>query len=228
MRNIFRNKHTLNFSRRNRFITVVVLLQLLILSCTSIKQIASNYAGQNWSEYAGDNTKSRYSSLRQVNKQNVGQLQIAWKYRSGDLSSKVKTTNECNPQIINGVVYASTPTLKLVALSGSTGKELWRFDPLPAKMLDELRVKEKLDILPGTGYWINRGVVYYENGKDKRIYYSAGIFLFAINATSGELISNFGENGKIDLRQGLGYSVSSKSLIGMKRDTSFKSNNSKI
>src|SRR5205085_6536482 len=85
----------------------------------------------------------------------------------------------------------------------ATGKELWHFDPLPPEVLQELHTKERIEITPGTGYWVNRCVIYWENGKDKRIYYSAGIYLFAVNANNGKIISNFGDNGKSDLRQGL-------------------------
>src|SRR5678816_1763421 len=63
------------------------------------------------------------------------------------------------------------------------------------------------DIVPGTGSWVNRGLVYWQGGKDKRIYYSAGLFLFAINASTGEVISSFGTRGRIDLRQGLGRDI---------------------
>lgn len=224
MQTIFLNNATLIFFRFNSLISVGVLFLFILSSCSTSRQTSTNYAGENWREYAGDNTKSRYSSLIQINKLNVGQLQLAWTYRSGDLSDEVKTTNECNPQIINGVVYASTPTLKLVALNGSTGKEIWRFDPLPSKVLDELRIKEKLNIVPGTGYWINRGSIYWENGKDKRIYFSAGIYLFALNAISGELISTFGDNGKIDLRQGLGKYVTGMHYSSTTPGVIFKNN----
>jgi quinoprotein glucose dehydrogenase len=165
------------------------------------------YSGKNWLDYAGDNTKSRYSTLKQINRENVNQLKVAWTYRSGDFSNDLKTTNECNPLAIDGVVYAATPTLKLVAINGATGKELWRFDPLPPEVLEELRTKEKIDITPGTGYWVTRGLKYWQNGKDKRLYYSAGVYLFAINPTNGKLVSTFGNNGKIDLRQGLDRDV---------------------
>ncbi len=185
----------------------VVLLQLMLSACTISNRSTINYAGKNWNDYAGDNTKSRYSTLSQVNKQNVSQLKVAWTYRSGDYSDDLKTTIECNPVAVNGVVYASTPTLKLVALQAATGKEIWRFDPLPPEVLQKLRTEEKIDITPGTGYWVNRGVKYWESGKNKRIYYSAGIYLFALNAQTGKPISNFGNNGKIDLRQGLNRDI---------------------
>ncbi len=194
-------------SRLKVFLIVTVLLELILLACNTSHKIATKYAGENWSEYAGDNTKSRYSTLTQINRQNVSQLKLAWQYRSGDFSTDLKTTIECNPVVVNGVLYGTTPGLKLIALNAVTGSELWRFDPLPPEVLQELLAKEKIDIKPGTGYWVNRGIIYWQNGKDKRIYYSAGIFLFAVNASTGKIISSFGDKGKIDLRQGLDRDV---------------------
>ena len=180
----------------------VIFLLIFFSACSVAHKNTSAYAGSDWRAYAADNTKSRYSTLTQINTQNVQQLKVAWTYRSGDFSDSLKTTNECNPVVVDGVLYASTPELKLVALNAATGKELWRFDPLPPPVLQEMYQEEKTDIVPGTGYWVNRGVIYWANGKDKRIYYSAGVYLYAINATSGEPIQSFGNGGRIDLRQG--------------------------
>lgn len=201
-----------------------VSLQVMLTACHSSHISTRSYAGKNWIDYAGDNTKSRYSTLNQVNKQNVAQLKVSWTYRSGDFSQDLKTTIECNPIIVNGVLYASTPTLKLVALNAATGNEIWRFDPLPAQVLTELRTKEKINIVPGTGYWVNRGMKYWEKGNDKRIYYSAGIYLFAVNANTGKLISTFGDNGKIDLRQGLDRDIKGMHFNSTTPGVFFKNN----
>ena len=174
-----------------------------VLGCSTSHKNSTSYSGENWGSYAGDNTKSHYSTLTQVNRENVNQLKQAWVYRSGDFSQELKTTLECNPVVVNGVLYASTPALKLIALHAATGKEIWRYDPLPLEVLEELRLKQKIDIKAGVNYWVNRGVTYWSNGADKRIYYSAGPFLFALHANDGSPISGFGENGRIDLRQGL-------------------------
>ncbi len=207
-----------------RNVIIASALPLMFSSCITLHKSSGNYAGTNWSGYAGDNTKSRYSTLVQINKQNVSQIKQAWIYRSGDFSNELKTTNECNPTIVNGALYASTPELKLVALNAATGKELWRFDPLTKEVLQELRTKEKIDIKPGTGYWLSRGVIYWERGKDKRVYFCAGIYLFAINANTGNLIVSFGENGKIDLRQGLDRDVKGMHFNSTTPGVIFKNN----
>lgn len=185
----------------------ILFFSVVLLSCHGSRRTVSFYSAENWTEYAGDNTKSRYSTLSQVNKENVSQLKVSWTYRTGDYNPDLKTTLQCNPIIIDGILYGTTPMLKLVALNATTGKENWRFDPLPPEVIAEMRTKENITIVPGTNYWVNRGVKYWANGSDKRIYYTAGIYLFALNAANGGLITSFGKGGKIDLRQGLNRDV---------------------
>jgi quinoprotein glucose dehydrogenase len=184
-----------------------ILLFVVQISCSGQQKMTGSYAGKNWTAFAGDNSKSRYSELKEINKQNVKKLQLAWTYRSGDFSDSLKTTLECNPIVVDGVVYGTTPGLKLVALNATTGKELWRFEPLQLPLMQELRTKEGINIVPGTNYWVNRGVILWQKDNDKRIYYSCGPYLFAVNASDGTLIKSFGDSGKIDLRQGLNRDV---------------------
>ncbi len=110
-------------SRLKVFLIVIVSLELILLACNTSHKIATKYAGENWSEYAGDNTKSRYSTLTQINRQNVSQLKLAWQYRSGDFSTDLKTTIECNPVVVNGVLYGTTPGINL------TEKDLTNLNP---------------------------------------------------------------------------------------------------
>src|SRR4051812_29320379 len=95
-------------------ILLIVAISLQ-LGCNTSHKVTADYAAGNWSAYAGDDTKSRYSTLTQINKQNVSRLKLTWTYRSGDFSDSLKTTNECNPVGVNGVLYGSTPGLKLIA-----------------------------------------------------------------------------------------------------------------
>ncbi|HEY9486728.1 MAG TPA: pyrroloquinoline quinone-dependent dehydrogenase, partial [Chryseosolibacter sp.] len=141
-----------------------------------------------WAVYRGDAASSAYSALDQVNKENVNQLQVAWTYHTGDAEKGNRSTIQCNPIIVNGMMYLTSPKLKLIALEPTTGKELWKFDPFEGK--------------ESSG--VNRGVTYWENGKDKRVLFSAGSYLYALNADDGTLFTGFGDNGKVDLREGLG------------------------
>ena len=142
---------------------------IIIGICVSIFKCSN---GENsfadWKTYQGDFGRNQYSSLTQVNKQNVNKLAPLWIYKTGD-SLRNNSQIQCNPIIINGVLYATTPNLKLIALNAATGKLIWEFDP-------------DLDFSPH----VNRGVSYWESKNDKRILYTAGSLLFAINALTGK------------------------------------------
>src|SRR5262249_928599 len=102
------------------------------------------------------------------------------------------------PIIVSGILYATSPKLRLIALDAATGKEKWAFDPDTVN-----KNKQSFQFILNN----NRGVTYWEEGNDKRILYTAGSVLYAINAGDGKIISSFGTNGKIDLHEGLGRNV---------------------
>ena len=160
---------------------------IIIGICVSIFKCSN---GENsfadWKTYQGDFGRNQYSSLTQVNKQNVNKLAPLWIYKTGD-SLRNNSQIQCNPIIINGVLYATTPNLKLIALNAATGKLIWEFDP-------------DLDFSPH----VNRGVSYWESKNDKRVLYTAGSLLFAINALTGTPVESFGASGVTSLKAGLG------------------------
>ncbi len=159
-------------------------LLLLFISC---KQQENKDA--SWRVYRGDSESSGYSSLDQINTTNLDQLEVAWVYRSGDAREGNRSAIQCNPIVIDTVMYVTSPQLKLIALGAREGNEIWRFDPFEGEA-------------EATG--VNRGVTYWENGDDKRIFFSAGPYLYAVHAGTGRLVSSFGSEGKVDLREGLG------------------------
>jgi quinoprotein glucose dehydrogenase len=157
-----------------------ILILLVIISCDS----PSRY--KDWRTYRGDDGINAYSQLDQINKENVNGLQVAWTYRTGDHSDFSKI--ECNPIIIDKILYGVSAKMKVFALDASTGKELWVYDPFE----------------PGSkegGF--NRGLTYWEEGNDKRILVCAKNKLIALDALTGKSFSDFGENGFVDLRKGL-------------------------
>jgi len=144
-----------------------------------------------WPIYGGGSEANRFSVLDQINKSDVKDLQVAWIYRTGDNETN-SSEIQCNPIIVNGTMYVTSPKLKLIALDAGTGKEQWKFDPFENKE---------------PSIHANRGVVYWESGDDKRILYTAGSHLFAINALTGKPVEQFGEHGAIDLHEGLDADV---------------------
>ncbi len=144
-------------------------------------------AGKNWPTYLGDKSASHYSTLAQITPENVPQLEVAWTWHAGDARSD-SSQIQCNPLVIDGVVYATTPQLKLAALEAATGKELWRFEPFEPN-------------------GVNRGLAYWTEGDERRILFGAGQWLQAVDAKTGRLIESFGDHGRVDLSEGLGRDV---------------------
>jgi quinoprotein glucose dehydrogenase len=161
----------------------ILIPLIIVLSCST-----PDKPHTTWSVYRGDRANTAYSALDQIHTKNVDKLDVAWTYHTGDADSGNRSTIQCNPLIANGTMYVTSPKLKLIALDPATGTERWKFDPFEDKQ--------------ATG--VNRGVTYWEEQEDKRVYFSAGHYLYAINANDGTVITSFGSNGKVDLRSGLG------------------------
>lgn len=149
-------------------------------------------AGKDYPTYGGNNSNNRYSPLTQINAENVNELEIAWTYFANDTinaASGRSSELQCQPIVVNGIMYGTSSTLDLFALNAGTGEQLWKFEP----------PKEKLNR--------NRGVMYWENGDDKRILYTVGPFLYSVDALNGKPVTTFGDNGKTDLHKGLGDNI---------------------
>jgi len=147
---------------------------------------------REWTVYGGGPESIRYSALDQINRGNVARLEVAWTHDTGDAFAESEM--ECNPIIVNGLLYATTPKLRLIALDAATGKLRWSFDPRQDPRVDQRAF----------GKARNRGVTYWADGADARIFLPAGHWLYALDARTGALIKSFGEGGRVDLRQGLG------------------------
>ncbi|PHN08187.1 outer membrane protein assembly factor BamB family protein [Flavilitoribacter nigricans] len=160
---------------------------LLLFACRP----ESTTTGTDWPLYSSDAAGSKYSELDQINVGNVDQLQPAWIYRTDDQGGRTNSTIECNPIIVDGIMYLTTPSLKVIALEAATGTERWRFDPFAGKRASG----------------VNRGVTYWSNDNEKRIYFVASANLYAIDAETGTLVTDFGRDGIVDLHEGLGRDV---------------------
>ena len=132
--------------------------------------------------YGGNAAGTRYSKLKKINRSNVQSLEIAWQYDSADGSGDPQN----QPVIANGVLYGVTPKHKLIALDAASGKELWKFD----------------SGLAARGP--NRGITFWSQGNEQRIFFAIQHFVYALDPKTGKAISSFGNDGRIDLREGLG------------------------
>ncbi len=147
--------------------------------------------GADWPAYLGDNGSSQYSPLTQITPGNVRDLEVAWTYRSGDANPDDRSQVQCNPLVLDGVLYGTTPGMKMFAIDAATGEELWTFDPFAEGYT-----------LFGAG--VNRGLMAHGAGDDLRLFYGAGDQFWAVWARSGMPDEGFGEGGSIDLHVGLG------------------------
>lgn len=169
-----------------------ILSLIFIISCTPNDAI--EYNKENWSAYLGDKSSSQYSSLDQINVSNVSALKTAWTYSSKDKNENNRSQIQCNPLIVDGILYGTSAMLKLFALKAGTGEELWTFDPYDGGF-------------SSFGMGVNRGLVHYQSEDKQRIFYSAGHHLYSINAATGQVDKSFGQEGRIDMKKGLGRDV---------------------
>src|SRR5258706_15689892 len=87
----------------------------------------STAANHDWPVVGGDKGCTRYSSLTQITRKNVAELQVAWTFHTGDAGKS--TTIECTPNVIGNVMFLTSANSKVVALDAAMGCELWRYDP---------------------------------------------------------------------------------------------------
>src|SRR5678816_41819 len=144
----------------------VILTPRFWLIANMLACSAASAGDVDWPVYLGDAARSHYSQLKQINRSNVRELELAWTYHAGDARADNQSQIQCSPIIVNGVIYGTTPQLKLVALQAATGAELWQFDPFAGAA--------------NRAVGVNRGVVYWAEGSDQRILYSVDHYLYAI------------------------------------------------
>ncbi len=154
----------------------------------------------DWSEYLGGADRNHYSTLTQINPENVKKLTVAWTYSVKD-SGQI----QANSLIVDGVLYGVSPTVQVFALDAKTGREIWTFG-------------ERLKHWSST----SRGVAFWRNKTEKRILFTSGANLWALNADTGKPISTFGDGGKIDLHTGLPEIAKNKFIISNTPGTIFE------
>lgn len=167
-----------------RLAALFVLLALIVISCEQKPE----FTDADWGGYLGGPETNQYSKLKQIDRSNVSELKQAWIYHTGGGDTSNLSQIQCNPLIIKGILYGTTPDLRLFALDAADGNDLWTFTP------------------PEKG-GVNRGIAYWTDGYDHRLFYNAGHFVYAVNADNGKAETDFGVNGRVDLKDGFGRDV---------------------
>jgi quinoprotein glucose dehydrogenase len=148
-----------------------------------------------WAYAGSEPSQTKYSTAADITPSNVNRLELTWQWRPNELplSDGTQPGNfQGTPLMIDDVLYLSTSFNRVVALNAETGAELWAFDP-----------KAYLDG-PGINlYYQHRGVAFWREGNESRIFMNSHDRLFSIDAKTGRLVTGFGQNGYAMLREGL-------------------------
>ena len=214
----------------------IICRDLVLIACLGIVPAHAQDGAQNgeWRFFGGDTGSTKYSPLDQIDKDNVADLQVAWRWRSVDgqfdldrltqeypnlqVPNDVDTVQisglKAAPLMVDGVLYISTPLSQAAAIDATTGETLWTYDPrsyasgIPIMMLG----------------FSNRGLAYWSDGREARLVWGTGdAYLLAVDAETGEPRGDFGENGRVDLMVGIprakrdpppiNYSITSPPMI---------------
>lgn len=139
-------RHERNGSTLKPIALACVVALSACVQASSVDEKASPPTDWEWREYLGDAGRTHYAPLAQINAGNVDQLEVAWTYDTGPLDGAL-TQIQCNPIVVNGVLYATTSRAHVFALDALTGNPLWRFDPTEHGSVSQAH---------------NRGVLYWD------------------------------------------------------------------
>ena len=183
----------------------------LVLSCLVLTSCAAPAAvptADDWPVYTGHSGGMKYSALTRIDRSNVAQLEVAWSWQSGEepvrgpsLAVAGETVRpgrfEGTPIAVNDTLYVSTPYSRVVALDGTTGEEIWSYDP---------RAYDWGQLARAWGF-CHRGVGMWGDGVERRIFINSRWRLIALDAATGRPIESFGDGGEIDVTEGLLWEV---------------------
>ena len=162
------------FPKSTIFFYVILIQSFILFGCTPNPDI-------NWPAYLGDHNSSHFVNATEINRENVLNLQMAWIFDGGEADPENRSQIQCNPLVIDGVLYGSTASLKFVALDATDGELIWKYNPFGEEFKNY-------------GMGVNRGLIYWESQDkiDRRLYFSAGPYLHCVNAENGKLAVRLG------------------------------------
>ena len=190
------------------------LIVMLILSAVASHRLLAQGAPQrdgvsapqssdsDWPNYGRDPGGTRYSPLTQITRANVAQLQVAWRFSTGeagpDYTTERNTSFEATPLVIGGTMYVATPLGRVFALDAATGRERWRYNA------SVVRVAHFGDFTTrGVSYWVDTHAKRGASCRRRIVFATIDARLIALDAASGAPCQHFGDGGTVDLRVGL-------------------------
>ena len=172
--------------RFNVVLTVFCTVFLVALSAHSGDRGSGQFGQGEWPSYGADTANSKYAPLDQIHKDNVKELQIAWRWSSvenailKDHPELWTMVNEATPLMLDGRLYTSTSLSQVAAIDARTGQTLWVYDPESYKQGSP----------PNLGF-VHRGVAYWADGETQRIFIGTGdAQLIALDAKTGQPVAD--------------------------------------
>ena len=178
------------FIPKNLSVYVRMTLSSVFLATTMSCQKSVHEEQATWEVASATKANTKYSPATQINRDNVHQLTLVWEYKAGEEGYSI----QCNPIVIDTMLYGTSPKVQAFAIDARTGEEIWWFDPNKYE-----EGNNRLSRSTGA----NRGVTYWSDGEEYTIFFGRGPFMYALDARTGEPRQDFGENGRIDLLQNL-------------------------
>ncbi len=189
---------------RTRHAGFIAVAATVVLSA---QPAAAQYgaADGEWRSYGGDNGGTKYSALDQIDAGNFDDLRVAWRWQSADAAIDLEALREseedrpisirglqATPLMVDGVLYLTTALYQAAAVDAGTGETLWVHDPQAYRGGDP------------THAFRSRGLAYWTDGDDARIFWGTSeAYLMAVDARTGEPVRDFGDNGRVDLTEGV-------------------------
>ncbi len=169
-------------------------------------QLSSGTQNGEWRSYGADLASTRYSPLDQINAENFGKLEVAWRFKTDSLGPRQEFNLQATPLMVGGRLFFTAGTRRAaVAADAATGEMLWMHSLNEGK-----RGEDAVRALSG------RGLAYWTDGKEERIVYvTPGYQMIALDAKTGDRIQSFGQNGIVDLKQQLDQTVDPLAEIGL-------------
>ncbi len=167
--------------KASQLLTVSAGNLAFLLLVTVLSAQENHGAQQDWPAYGGDPAGTRYSTLAQINRSNVGQLRVAWQFDPGGGGPGGRF--QAQPIVVGGILYSVTPDSSVVALDGATGKLKWSW-----------KSGERTSV---------RGLTYWSDGKEQRLFAAFGRYIYAVDPVTGKPFPDFGRGGRIDLHYDL-------------------------
>jgi quinoprotein glucose dehydrogenase len=182
----------------HRRVSIPAGLAMIVLM-TVIATAQQGAARGQWRWHSGDLGSTKYAPLDQINKENVARLQIAWRRPSVDISIVKRKPDfsfsrdfRATPLMIDGTLYGPNGIGLVEAFHPATGRTLWVQQPF---------ADEPQQGLLGDS---TRSVSYWAEGNQQRLFVIRGEYLIALDPRTGRPITTWGENGRVNLKRGLG------------------------